>query len=197
MGAQQQSEMWRWERDRKLVGDDASRAQGEASEQQPILASSVACESPSGAEMGATRFWSHVDRSGGPAACWPWTGAIEKKTGYGRVKFGGKAQMAHRVAHTLAVGPIPPGLVVDHVRARGCIRRDCVNPAHLEAVSHRDNTLRGTSPHVVLHNLQVCAEGHAVTGANRKLRGGTWQCRTCYNADRRAWRARRRDREAS
>jgi len=194
---QDEAEVWRWERDRKLVDAETPPSQGNASDRQPVLPSSAASESPSGAETGATRFWSHVDRSGGPQACWPWTGAMEKKTGYGRVKFRGKARMAHRVAYELAVGPIPAGLQVDHVRARGCRRRDCVNPAHLEAVSQRENILRGTSPHVVLHNLKVCAEGHAVTGENRKLRGGTWQCRTCFNADRRAWRARKRARVAS
>lgn len=157
----------------------------------------VAAEVPSVAAAVAMSFWSRVDRSAGPDGCWPWTGAIEK-TGYGRVYFAGKARFAHRVAYALAHGAMPaPGLQVDHVRDRGCRRCDCCNPAHLEAVTQHTNILRGTSPHVVLHNLRVCAQGHRVEGANRKLRRGNWCCRICYNADRAAWRARRRERAAS
>jgi hypothetical protein len=53
------------------------------------------------------RFWSRVDRSGGPDACWPWVGNSRYTSGYGRVWFCGKDARSHRVAYTLAVGDTP------------------------------------------------------------------------------------------
>src|SRR5436189_4715793 len=75
--------------------------------------------------------------------CWRWqSGHIPG--GYGVITIGvGKIQLAHRVAYELFIGPIPAGLTLDHVAARGCTYRDCVNPLHLEPVSSRENTLRG------------------------------------------------------
>src|SRR6185312_561373 len=55
----------------------------------------------------AVPFWDRVDRSGGPDACWPWTGAINK-SGYG--SFGekpGSIRTTSRVAYELTHGPIP------------------------------------------------------------------------------------------
>ena len=49
----------------------------------------------------------------------------------------------HRVVYEHRVGPIPKGLDLDHVKARGCRSRACVNPAHLEPVTTRVNVLRG------------------------------------------------------
>lgn len=88
------------------------------------------------------RFWAKVDKSGGPGACWPWTAGICTRTGYGNIWWLGRAQSAHRIAYELAIGPIPPGLTVDHVEARGCTLRHCVNPAHLEAVTQAENNRR-------------------------------------------------------
>lgn len=92
----------------------------------------------------AERFWEKVDRRG-PDECWPWTGS-RNKAGYGSLKPGAPSRtsvMAHRVAYELAFGPIPEGLTIDHVRARGCTRTDCCNPAHLEAVTYAENQRRG------------------------------------------------------
>lgn len=91
-------------------------------------------------EAAATRFWAKVDRRADDE-CWPWLGVI-LHIGYGQHGIGGKRELAHRVAYELAVGPIPAGLQIDHVLARGCIRRDCVNPAHLEPVTARENVRR-------------------------------------------------------
>lgn len=70
--------------------------------------------------------------------CWEWQGEINRN-GYGRVWVEGKRLMAHRAIYTLIVGPIPEGLVLDHL----CSNRRCCNPAHLEPVTHRENTFRG------------------------------------------------------
>src|SRR5574342_701445 len=87
---------------------------------------------------GADGFWSRVDRSAGPDACWPWLGARNPK-GYGRRHFRGAVTLAHRVAFILTKGKIPEGHTIDHL----CRNRACQNPAHLEAVPHRVNLLRG------------------------------------------------------
>ena len=72
-------------------------------------------------------FWSKVDKSGGPDACWPWM-AAEGSVGYGAVKWRGKRVDTHRMAFELATGrPAAPGMDVCHT----CHWRLCGNPAHL------------------------------------------------------------------
>jgi hypothetical protein len=98
------------------------------------------------------RFWSKVDRSGGDGACWPWLGA-KNQCGYGvflvATRHTGldiRFTVAHRVSWILGGGVVPDGLVMDHL----CRNRRCVNPAHLEVTTQRENTRRGlvckTSP---------------------------------------------------
>lgn len=86
-------------------------------------------------------FWSKVDKSGD---CWIWTGGKDSE-GYGRFRPHGHAGprvQAHRVAYTMLIGPIPDGLVLDHVWERGCRSHACVNPAHLEPVTVEVNSTR-------------------------------------------------------
>lgn len=92
--------------------------------------------------------------------CWPWLGTV-LRTGYGQVCIFGRAQSVHRVAHELFVGPIPDDYVVDHVWSRGCRRRDCVNPFHLEAVTASENSRRAA-------NSARYLPGTAWTGGRRK-----------------------------
>jgi hypothetical protein len=146
-------------------------------EEGPVVAGAVATR--------ASRFWRHIDRSGGESACWPWLGAIEK-TGYGRVNYDGKAQMAHRVAHVIAKGLVPDGLHVDHL----CRNRCCCNPAHLEAVTQRENTLRGNAPNAIGARTNRCRRGHDLTRARRTSTGGR-DCPQCKVLRNRAWRERR------
>lgn len=86
------------------------------------------------------KFWPRVDKTG-PSGCWLWTGSC-LPTGYGQVgcRVGGKTYVssAHRVAYRFVVGPIPAGLQLDHL----CRVRRCVNPAHLEPVTPRENVRR-------------------------------------------------------
>ena len=75
------------------------------------------------------------------SGCWI-TGGHRDKDGYARLGDRG----LHRVVYELLVGPIPPGLVIDHVLTRGCVSRACVNAvAHLEPITLGENTLRGNS----------------------------------------------------
>lgn len=79
------------------------------------------------------RFWSKVDRSGGPDACWPWT-AYRDHGGYGVVHRSGHVWRAHRLALTL-LGGDRPGLFALH----RCDNRPCCNPSHLYWGTHKDN----------------------------------------------------------
>ena len=67
-------------------------------------------------------------------ACLVWQGATIKK-GYGVIRCGPKNVLVHRIAYEHACGPIPAGLTIDHVKARGCIHKTCCEPTHLEAVT--------------------------------------------------------------
>jgi hypothetical protein len=73
--------------------------------------------------------------------CWSWRGYRDQK-GYGRFYCRGLNEYAHRWSYEYFVGAVPVGLELDHL----CRNRDCVNPAHLEAVTHRVNVARGISP---------------------------------------------------
>jgi hypothetical protein len=80
------------------------------------------------------RFWAKVQKADG---CWLWTGALVR--GYGSFRAeSGRHVYAHRWAWEAARGPIPSGLELDHL----CCAPACVNPEHLEPVTHRENTVR-------------------------------------------------------
>jgi hypothetical protein len=126
-------------------------------------------------------FWARVDRSD-TTGCWLWLGPVNRK-GYGAVYFWGGTQSAHRVAYTLAVGPIPAGMQLDHL----CRVRACVNPAHLELVTGLENTRRGMKG--VLRTR--CAQGHELTPENTYTQHGRRRdCRICIRARLLRFRAR-------
>lgn len=130
------------------------------------------------------KFWSRVDR-GSADDCWAWQGFIDQK-GYGRYQpTGGRLAQAHRFAYESAVGPIPDGLVIDHL----CRNRGCCNPAHLEPVTNRENILRGVGLSAMHSRKTHCVHGHELTGANVlvKYRGGlpSRTCRQCGTVNRR------------
>ena len=84
---------------------------------------------------GSDDFWEKVDKTGGPDACWPWTGSMTN--GYGRIWVVGRLVRAHRLAWELTHGPIPPE--TPHVRHVVCRNPACCNPAHLEPGTQTDN----------------------------------------------------------
>jgi hypothetical protein len=91
----------------------------------------------------AARFWAKVNAAGPLppyrpelGRCWIWMAAMSGP--YGTTAWGRGVDHAHRVAYIIATGPIPTGLVIDHL----CEVALCVNPAHLEAVTQRENVHR-------------------------------------------------------
>lgn len=131
-------------------------------------------------------FEKFVSRGADDGACWQWTGGGQS-AGYGFFNLpthqGGGGGLAHRFAYEFYVGPIPKGLELDHL----CRNRRCVNPAHLEAVTHRENDLRGAAPALVAHREGRCLRGlHAMTPENaRETSNGRRRCRACDTATRR------------
>jgi hypothetical protein len=85
------------------------------------------------------------------------------------------------------IEPVPDGLVLDHVKARGCANPSCVNPAHLEPVTQRENTLRGKAA-----TKTHCKRGHLYDEANTGFTTqGHRRCRTCAREKQRAYVSRR------
>jgi hypothetical protein len=118
-----------------------------------------------------SRFWKNVEKTD---SCWNWTG--DKVFGYGRMNIKRKTVRAHRFGYELLVGPIPDGLVIDHL----CRNRACVNPAHLEPVTNRVNVLRGVGFPAVNAVKTHCRYGHEFTANNTVIRSnGDRRCRIC------------------
>src|SRR5688572_10483798 len=107
------------------------------------------------------RFWEKVEQT---ATCWIWKASTS--SGYGDFWVDGKTVKAHRYAYTLLVGPIPEGMELDHVRERGCTMTNCVNPAHLEPVTHTVNVLRGNGACAQNARQTHCVRGHEFTPEN-------------------------------
>lgn len=131
------------------------------------------------------RFWAKVNRSGGPDACWPWMGYVNPE-GYGRTRVAGHdSGMAHRIAFEFVVGRVPAGLELDHL----CRNPPCVNPAHLEPVTHRENVLRGQSVVAFHATKTACLRGHPFTHENTNRTSEYRRCRTCDRDKKRVRRA--------
>ena len=142
-----------------------------------------------------TRFWTKVNKTDN---CWLWTG-VHNRNGYGVFFDGNGNRLAHRVSFIVAGNDIPDGLQLDHL----CRVRNCVNPAHLEAVTGRENVIRGNGPIKSKERIRTvqkiratqqrqlthCKRGHEFTPENiRRMRFGRG-CRTCINMFQRARRA--------
>lgn len=124
------------------------------------------------------------------SGCWLWTASLDRK-GYGQFRFpDGRTGRAHRYAYESFVGPIPTGLEIDHL----CRVRSCVNPTHLEPVTHLENIRRGkTGINLAAANLAKthCPQGHPYSGTNLYVRpNGYRKCRECHRIGLRRYRKR-------
>jgi hypothetical protein len=133
------------------------------------------------------RVWGRVVLDPSPLGddCWLWQGSLSPG-GYGLVSVNGAwvgyigaprpgNHGVHRVSFWMAGGTIPDGYEIDHL----CRRRHCVNPTHMEAVTPRTNTLRGTSAAAVSARRDCCIHGHPLDGANVYWNGIQRVCREC------------------
>lgn len=146
-----------------------------------------------------------VDRSGGPDACWPWTGGITRD-GYGYLHVAGKTRMAHRESYSREHGEIPPGMVIDHechnrsgctLTTGECPHRRCCNPTHLGAKTNEENIK--ASPNALVNRTHCLRAGHELTPENilHVTVGGysVRRCAACKRAHARAAYRAKIDRE--
>lgn len=121
-------------------------------------------------------FWGKIVRSD---SCWLWN-STKSVNGYGVFWNGHKGVRAHRFSYELFKGPIPDGLQIDHL----CRVRHCVNPLHLEAVTQKENLLRGESFSAINKRKTECNYGHPLSGENLRIWNGRRRCRACVRARR-------------
>lgn len=124
--------------------------------------------------------------------CWLWSNHIEEH-GYARIMIDGAMKYVHRLSYQLHVGPIPRGWQIDHVCHTDavknntckddavCQHRSCWNPAHLEAVSSYENSMRGNHPLFQVARQKTCSRGHDLTIAENVYTrpNGRRRCRVC------------------
>ncbi len=112
---------------------------------------------------------SHITRL--PNGCWEWE---RKRRGskYAVMEFDRRPRSVHRIMYTFAWGDIPDGLELDHI----CRNQYCVNPFHLEAVTHKTNMERGDFSSMIKAH---CKRGHPMSGDNIYFRPGNGY-RQCY-----------------
>jgi len=111
--------------------------------------------------------------------CWVYAPGRASSSGYRQVLVGPRMlRYAHRVTYEALVGPIPDGMQLDHL----CRNRACVNPAHLEPVSPRENTMRSPMSMAAVNSRKThCPQGHPLTPENVYGAPKRRQCKTCTN----------------
>jgi hypothetical protein len=129
------------------------------------------------------------------SGCWLWLGIANAKNGYGYAPLGrrGCTRLSHRLSYEVFVGPIPPGLHIDH----RCSTKLCVNPDHLEAVTQQVNNQRQRHSNQ-FRSVTACVNGHPFDADNTYLRPtGGRACKTCIAQRSAAWSANNRSRRAA
>lgn len=133
------------------------------------------------------KFAERVRSDGG---CWHWMG-VKDREGYGHFHCGGARFRPYRLSYEWKTqAPFPSDLVPDHL----CRNTSCVNPDHIEPVTHRENILRGDT--IAGRNARKthCDHGHPFDEVNTyRWKGGkagrSRACKTCIKANLRRWRA--------
>lgn len=135
------------------------------------------------------------------APCRPWSSASSE--GYGTVMVDGEVKYVHRLSYQLHVGPIPRGWEIDHLchsetvrlgqcgGGTECQHRRCWEPGHLEAVSSRENSMRGNHALFAIARRSVCGKGlHDLTKPEnvRSGKDGRRRCGPCAREGLANWR---------
>lgn len=126
----------------------------------------------------AERFWARVQPAWGH---WIWTGPCSGP--YASFSIGQQTVLGHRWAWESVNGPIPDGLMVDHL----CRVKLCVNPGHMEIVTPRVNGERSDNASALNSRKTECVNGHPFDEENTLVRAGTGH-RVCRECGRRRWR---------
>ena len=141
------------------------------------------------------RFWKYVFPEP-MSGCWLWIGPITSGRQSG-LKYGSltelvagksKTRSAHTLSFEIHKGLVPKGLEIDHL----CRNTLCVNPEHLESVTHKVNALRGISPSAKNSKKTHCIRGHILEGPHLYItKAGSRACRTCNTLLAREYRKRK------
>ena len=107
------------------------------------------------------------------SGCWFWNSAA-LPSGYGQVWYRGRRRNAHRASYEFFKGPVPSGMEVHHI----CNVRACVNPAHLRAVTHRENVRQSSAVMGVNARKTHCKRGHAFDESNTYITPRVYVVRT-------------------
>jgi hypothetical protein len=126
------------------------------------------------------RFWSKCIPEPN-SGCWLWIGGLNYE--YGTFWLEHRQRRSHRVSYEALVGPIPPDLVIDHL----CRTTNCVNPAHLEPVTGRENVLRGETFAAANSRKERCPYGHSYDASNTFRTKKGRECVQCRARHRRAY----------
>ncbi len=134
------------------------------------------------------------------SGCWNWTGGTiapdpssSTREFRGRIELYRRGYRAYRVMYELLKGDIPEGMTLHHL----CRNPRCVNPDHLEPVSHAENTRRrGLPPMAVVNQAKThCPKGHPLSGDNLTVgANGGRRCVACLRLYKRSWARKHRTR---
>ena len=135
-----------------------------------------------------SRFLSKIGPHDDEHECWLWLGSLDRD-GYGSFWLSQRTLRAHRVAYAMSNGPIPDGLVIDHL----CKVRSCVNPGHMRTCTNGENVLAENSQSFQAKNSRKthCPKGHPYFGDNLYTQTSGRLHRHCRACRRERTRARR------
>ena len=175
----------------RFIEDDRQRAS--MTREQKIWATKIARYGPSGRSVPPKkrpimeRFFDRVCFEPN-TGCWLFDGSFSPD-GYAYFYVSDKKmKVAHKFLYEREVSPVPEGMELDHL----CLVRCCVNPQHLEVVTHAENVRRG-QPRNFNRNKTHCRNGHPYSGYNLTITpSGERTCKTCSREATRRFRERKR-----